>query len=526
MTRVFGSMLLALLCLSTTAQADVSNSAQLTARGWQPFMELYRSGGSQQALAKVQRLLLINQATFNKPQIDPKLKALTQEMIAQLGDFELDNIYDLLPLKAGNRHLLVVNSKPTDSGFVVTPGTRTANYPPLNQMSATRVSFALTPLKRVDGYHGKMALNSNIGLITWPDIQSAVHATLLNLSEPAAISAPQSAIDGVTRWYPNASPTETATLSQLWTAFPASFTWISRISQLKSFYISDDSTPDIKHLHFVIQLDDKAFHQHFPKAATYVEKIRDFVNGTVVIKGVGGNWLTASVNTNTMTASVDFWTKQGHLVPSVHGKPNLHFPFSRLPDSFPFHSAMNLHFNALGVKVGITNFATDWHFKHTPKETYITGLLDSNPKVDVSGYALGFIPTALIKIFPVDIESTVNRFMTTLTTSNDGNGASLGLIINESGANGTLVHSQANGDVADSFFIRFLMRMFSKRTVPTADQTEALRHMARDFVAAVSHDLKRWSTMLDTHPELANVAAGNGKSVQPKAPAADKAPLR
>src|SRR5699024_4287407 len=156
---------------------------------------------------------------------------------------ELDNIYNLLPLKDGNRHLLVVNSKPTDSGFVVTPGTRTVNYPPLNRMSATRGSFSLTPLQRVDGYHGKMAMDSNIGLIVWPDIQDAVRATLLNLSEPAAIPAPSSAIEGVSHWYPNASDSETAVLSQLWTAFPASFQWISQITRLKSFYISDDSTP-------------------------------------------------------------------------------------------------------------------------------------------------------------------------------------------------------------------------------------------------------------------------------------------
>lgn len=499
-------LLTLLLCLATPlATADtISDAARLTARGWAPFMLLYHSAGSQDALKQAQHILRINQASLKKPQIDPELEALTKQIIEQLGNFELDGLYELLPSTDGKRHLLIINSRPTEGGFRVSRGNLPLDQQALSKMSATRGIVSLHPASAADGYHVSMAMQGNIGEVTWRDMQKSSRATLRHLAQAAALTPPASAKQGTQSWFAAASADEQAVLSQLWSAFPATFSWLDRFSRLKDFYGEPASIEGVRHLHMILQLDMEALKAAYPTVAAYMEKMRGFLVGKAEINGVGGNWLTASVDTNSMTVELGFWTKDGYPLPSVNGKPNLHFPYANLPDRFPFYSQLNLHFQSLGVTVDITDLETDWNFRHQGAQTRLIGRMDTQPKVAVSGWALGFMPTVLLKLSPIDIESTVNHFMNIFMNSNQGKGAHLQLVLNESSGRDSLAKGQAKGDVANSFFVSLMMRMFNERMVPSPEQTEALRQLARGLSTAVSSDLARFSEFLEAHPSLAS----------------------
>lgn len=117
------------------------------------------------------------------------------------------------------------------------------------------------------------------------------------------------------------------------------------------------------------------------------------------------------------------------------------------------------------------------------------GRITQEPAIDVSGAALGFIPTGVIDVaIPGNIEGIVHDFMQVLTRSNDGQGARLNVNFAEDPDRGSILSLGVDGDTLDNFFVHFAVSLVNKRIIPGSAQFEGLKRLASDGLTAIIKD--------------------------------------
>lgn len=502
-TKFFCAALICLLFSMGSAIATNDDTNQLIARGWQPFMQFYASQDGTEAVERVREVLRLNEASLQNPDVQEELQELSDKIIKQLSLFKLDGLYNLLPIKTDNQHLMIVNNLSDDGRFRVSLGDLPINKGDLKQMGEARSVLAMTPKKKEKLYYFTMSGEANIGHTSSKDVKASSTELFCGISEAAEYSVSEEARLQVLAWYPKASPEEQQVIGQLWTAFPHTFEWVAKLFYLDS-YFAEQSKDDARRMLMTLRLNRKAIAEVFADSSAYFEKMEGFINGDFTVFGIGGDWLKASVNMEKMTATLDFWVRDSNVIPSNHGQPNLSFPVNQIPDRFPFYTKANVYLDALGVKVAVTELESSWRLQYADNRVDIEGAFRQLPEIEVSGRALGIAPTALFEWLPFGIKGTVMQLLTTLVESNDKQGAKLDFSLDFETTDGSIASGKTYFDVADSFFVRLLMRTFNVRTVPSPEQAENLRDLARSLNASVSSDLQRWLTVLEQQPELAN----------------------
>jgi|AntDeeMetagen681_2_1112603.scaffolds.fasta_scaffold01276_5 hypothetical protein len=278
-------------------------------------------------------------------------------------------------------------------------------------------------------------------------------------------------------------------LLQLQPAFPHFFRWYLGISEIPNVLARDKPRSPARHLHLTAQFDS-GLRERYPQVADYVEQLKGFISAHVAIENDAGRWLSIDLDSTQERFTIDAWVRDGHLVPSRNGAPQIDAidPDTSL-DSLSYQSVVDVKLKALGVTVKLDHWPIDWQYRRTQNGADYRGRIAQQPTVDVSGVALGFIPTGVVDaVIPNNIEGIVHDFMQVLTRSNSGDGATLDVSFANDARNGSILSAGADGNTLDNFFVHFAVSLVNKRIIPNSAQFEGLKRLADDGLTAITQN--------------------------------------
>lgn len=471
----------------------------LMARGWRPFMVLAGPQASRrQSLDLLHDGLHLFQTMLMSTVLAPQIERIAADIWASLEDFDLGNLYALLPDKQGGWRSLTFVGRLVDGQYKVrripTAHWSTTQLTTFGQMKAL-VSMHPAEDPRGTRYNTVMRWYAHTGPVPWGGFLKAVRLGLTHLSHPAPWPAPAAARAGVAAANPGLTAAEQRILAQLWAAFPETANWLATIGVVRDLFARYDSAADARHMHIKLALRTDALSRRYPRVAAYLEQLGDFLTARLVIRNRQGHWLTVTLDTQDQVVTLDFWLHDGLLVPSRGGRPMRAVLEPGYPATAQWRALLTLNLHAYGVNVIIHDLQTDWQYTRLNRGAVFIGRLTYVPEVDVSGRLLGILPTSWFEgRLPVSIEGTVDDFMQVLASSNNGQGAKF-VVRYDAVASGHVLKVGADWDGLDNFFVRFGVGMVSDRVLPDVEQARGLQTLFHDLLLAWGRDLQKWTTV-------------------------------
>lgn len=473
---------------ATSAQKSACKTI-LVLRGWHPPLVLAGNVPSDQAVSLLRKELDWQQTVVSATQLDARAKRIKNKLWNAVRSFNLDGLYKTLPDKQGDWRSLTLRGQMASSHYRVSQTAPGAFDKSLTSLGALATQLALrpqpTPANGPGGNHFELRarLRTNVGPIAWDDVRKATWVSLKHLTVAAPVAPP------VSGGLVGGSGGQAEILLQLQPAFPKTYHWYLSIAAIPNLIVGQNGRTPARHMHITVQLDD-GLRRHYPQVANYLDQLKGFISGNFVIRNKAGRWLSMDFDSNRERVTIDGWVLDGHLVPSRNGAPQIGaIDTDASLDSLAFQSVANLRLTTLGVTVKLTDWPVNWQYKRSAHGANFSGRITQQPKVDVSGSALGFIPTGVVDaMIPNNIEGIVDDFMRVLTHSNGGKGAELEVTHAENPGSGSIVSASVDGNTLDNFFVHFAVSLVNKRIIPDSAQFEGLKRLASDGLSAARND--------------------------------------
>lgn len=481
------------------AAAAPSSHDALILRGWQPYLTLAHDAGPGQEVCLLRRGLLLPHNLLMNTKLDKATRQLSDTFWSSLKDFDLGQLYELLPNKEGSWRSLTLVGKLKPDEYLVRQPAGGAESLPLKMFGQMRFRAKMRPKEdpRGDVYNIHQRFKIDFGPVQWPSVLKALRIGLRQVSRPAPLPVSNTIAGKADAMGPELSAPEKKVLAQLWTAFPTTFAWYASIGTVRDLQILDDAASGAHHLHVTLQLKQEAMETRYPKVFDYLQRLGDLLTAHLVIESTQGRWLSASLDSKAMRVTLDAWVKNGHLVPVRNGRPRVKTVEAGFADRMTWHSRLDLRVRALGVTVNLDDMSGVWKYRRETTGARFEGHIYDRPKVQVDGLALGFFPaTWFDSLSPVNITGTINDFMDVLVNSNHGSGARFVITYGRSQGKDNVLSVLADLDALDNFFVHFAVSMVSGRVVPGGDQADGLRQFVNDAVMAADQDVGGLKTVL------------------------------
>lgn len=495
--RAIGAGTLFVLCALALPSATLAaTSAQKTAcsnililRGWHPPLALAGDVPASQGVSLLRQELDWQQKVVTATQLDPQVDQIRVKLWSAVRSFNLKGLYNTLPDTQGDWRSLTLRGQLTPGHYRVSKTDPGGFNNPLTSLGALSTQLAMrprpTPPNGPSGHHFEVRarLRSDVGPIAWADVLKTTWVSLKHLTTAAPIAPPTSG--GLV----GGTGGQSEILLQLQPAFPATYRWYLSIAAIPNLLAHQKTRSRARHMHITVQLDD-GLSKHYPRVADYLEQLKGFISGDFHIQNESGRWLSMDFDSTHERVTLDGWVVDGHLVPSRNGVPQLNAIDTRTSlNSLSFQSVANIKLTAMGVTVKLNDWPFDWQYKRSSKGANYAGRITQKPSIDVSGAALGFIPSGLVDVaIPGNIEGIVNDFMRVLTHSNDGQGAKLSVNYADSAGDGSILSASVDGNTLDNFFVHFAVNLVNKRIIPNSAQFQGLKDLASDGLTAARKD--------------------------------------
>lgn len=475
--------------LAATNAQKAACSNILTLRGWHPPLTLVGDVSASQAVSLLRRELDWQQKIVVATQLAPQVDQIRDQLWSAVRRFDLNALYDTLPEKQGDWRSLTVRGRLTSSHYRVSKADPEAFDNPLASLGAQYTQLAMRPRPTPpdgpsgDHFEVRARLRTDVGPIAWADVLDATWVSLKHLTKAAPVAPPTSG--GLV----GGTGGQSEILLQLQPAFPQTYKWYLGIAAIPNLLAHQDTRSRARHMHVTLQLDD-GLRTHYPEVADYLDQLKGFISGDFHIQNKSGRWLSIDFDTTGQQITMDGWVVDGHLVPSRHGEPQVDaIDTDASLNSLSFRSVANLKLTALGVVVKLENWPFDWQYQRSARTAHYSGRITQKPSVDVSGSALGFIPTDMVNVvIPGNIEGVVDDFMRVLTRSNGGKGAQLDVSYADNTSDGSVLSASVDTNTLDNFFVHFAVSLVNKRIIPNSAQLHGLKQLASDGLTAAQED--------------------------------------
>lgn len=442
-----------------------------------------------QAVSLLRRELDWQNTVVTATHLDPGARRIKNRLWKAVRSFNLDGLYKTLPDQQADWRSLTLRGQLASSHYQVAEVGPDEFDKSLTSLGALASQLALrprpTPADGPSGNHFELRarLRANVGPIAWDNVRKAAWGSLKHLTVAAPIAPP------VSGGLVGGTGGQTEILLQLQPAFPKTYKWYLSIAAIPNLIIGRDGHASARHMHITVQLDD-GLRRHYPQVADYLDQLKGFISGSFVIRNKAGRWLSVDFDSKRQRATIDGWVLDGHLVPSRNGAPRTRVVDTDASlDSLAFQSLVNLRLTTLGVTVKLGDWPVDWQYRRSARGANFVGRITQQPKVDVSGSALGLVPRGVVDaMIPNNIEGIVDDFMRVLAHSNDGKGARLQVTHADNPGSGSIVTASADGNTLDNFFVHFAVSLVNKRIIPDSAQFEGLKRLASDGLSAARSD--------------------------------------
>jgi hypothetical protein len=246
-------------------------------------------------------------------------------------------------------------------------------------------------------------------------------------------------------------------------------------------------------LDLVMALDRKALRAEYPALDDYVEGIADLVEGRFRITDRLGRhtFLNGAFSTLTFRVFLHATLHKGRLVPTdAQHKPLFDQAVSAFAEigEPTFRSEITLHLAGIDLMMrGIR-----WEASYSAHQGFmrLDAVFNRAPAVIARGALWNIVPVwAVDMLIPSDVASLGGKFFRTFAASNQGEGAQATMLFTP-GALTSRASARLEGDLEDSGFIGFAMRLFGSRFLPQPKVRAAWRGLMTQIADAIEADFQ------------------------------------
>lgn len=511
-------LIASVFCVMCAAHADGAvepshefSTNGLIQRGWSPHVLLAAQGDRFSAVPRIRDAVLLQQNMLLRTRMDDDSKYLANQFWDKFEDFNLKNLYALLPDQSADWRGFAFAGTPAPGSYFVyrdkagiSALTENRARQGTLEFGEIKAAVALKPAEDLRGtrYSFKQAGEIGVGKVSWNSVLEASRQTLDIMSRDVALNKELSSLAAVKQMAPQLTEQDQRIVAELWTAFPYSWTAFAKTATVSQVTSRQDAHNGAQHLSMTFVGDKVRLAQHYPNVAKYLDRMGDVMDATIVMENAAGQWLTLRVDSKSMQSNVDMWLKDGRLLPVRNGEPVIGALEKDWPQQANWQANITMRFRALGVVTTLNDWHMDWRYAQQNKAALFAGNLKDKPTVSIDGRALGVMPASWLAHMPVDIYKIVDDFMSVVTESNNGQGASVKIAFDESDEQRAKVMADASWDGLDNFFVRMGVSMVVDKVIPDAQTSEEIRSLLFDSQIAFSRDLEQFASSM----ELANAA--------------------
>ena len=499
--------------LSTSA----SISSDVIQRGWKPSVEFSGAGDSKHAVVKMREMAALQEVFFKNTEYHQQTQEFIDELWASLESFNLKKLYRMLPDENGVwRELTVVGAldgelyrlgpvqSNVDSANSEKDGAEKNNT--VNRSGEIHALGDLVSNIKVKelsseigtSYLIKNELQLGIGAFSWDAVLGSGEEMLRlavegderfgrNTKMPWA----QDYRMKVQAMNPTLDERDVEILAPLWAAFPESWELLTKLGRVDDVVMEDDASGNYQHLKASFSLIPDLIDVNYPELASHLDGLNSLVKGAIEIEDENGRLLRLTMNSSTLSGTIDAYVTQGRLLPVKNGKVVANVEPVSLGDGREFSARVDSTMSILGVVTRMKGIETNIRYQPTEKGAIIQTAMTEVPEIYVDGAALGFMPTAIIDLFlPTNIDELMREFMTVAVKGNDGKG-----IVTRTEFSQLSVGELAKVDVGvsfealNNFMVRIGMGIVSDRIIPDSDVSKDIQQLIYDTEEAFSKDL-------------------------------------
>lgn len=509
------ALLLAALLLPLVALAGVPR--EVGRRGWRPFLALSGAVTTEQAAARLRLGADTVRAVAGGLEVEPGTAELLGELRASLEEFELEDLYELLPEQAGPaRQLRLIGRREGLRYRIGPPGpTETARVTSTGPLGTTLGDLALTASVRpldLDGDAPRFLLGLEAGLgagpFGWDQLAGglAEAARLAASGDPNAIAPPEAARPGpktraaVLAAHPRLRPEDLEPVAVLWEALPTLSRELLEVAQLEDVLVLDLAGDGlVQQLRLSGRLLPDRLEGRYPELAAFLAGLGPVLHAQLTWRDAAGRPLARLLlDTEQLRLGLDAFVAGGELVAIERGRPCL--------EPGPVAASRRLRCEAeLRSQVGdltahVRGLQSDWTVTRTSspegERVDVVATATRPPSVSVSGRVLGILPAWAIDLaIPGDLEGLIRGFFEVACAGDSGRGVNLTLRADQPVAGPATFEVAARGEVPDSALVRFAANVASLRLLPQPSVRAELYALVLRLQRAFVTDLARFEAL-------------------------------
>jgi hypothetical protein len=232
----------------------------------------------------------------------------------------------------------------------------------------------------------------------------------------------------------------------------------------------------------------------FPLIAKSLNDIKDLYRITMDVKNRSGNTVLYIVfDSGDDVFSISFYTRHGKLVPCDAARDPVfgeEFAPASLTD-YSYRAVMGMVHTVHGLKFTTPSATVSFSYRDAPSGGYWRMKLDDISRTVITGSYYNFIPPWLIDAFiPGDMEQLIYDFSRVLRNGNDGKGAGISFDWDTRNRDNVMLHFRAFAEFMDNQFLRYGLRVWSKKTIGDKKLGEEVKKLQSLLVSAFTADLK------------------------------------
>jgi hypothetical protein len=148
----------------------------------------------------------------------------------------------------------------------------------------------------------------------------------------------------------------------------------------------------------------------------------------------------------------------------------------------------------LGVRSRLQAIRVDFEHERTERGMQLRGRITQVPSVQVSGAALGFIPTGLIDaVIPGNMQGLFEKSLTTACKGNLGKGVELHARYDRRPGGNATIDGAVAVEAVDNFLVKLGVGYFSDHLMPDDDVRADTARLMADMQSAFTADLERYA---------------------------------
>lgn len=509
------ALLLAALVLPFVALAGVPR--EVGRRGWRPFLALSGAATTEEAAARLRLGADTVRAVAGGLEVEPRTAKLLGELRGSLEEFELQELYELLPEQAGPaRRLRLVGRREGLRYRIGPPGpAEPARVRSRGPHGATLGDLALTASVRPldlagDAPRYLLGLEAGLGVgpFGWDQLTAGLGAAarLAASGDPNATPPPEAARpDPSTRAavraaHPRLREEDVEPVAVLWEALPALSRELLEVAQLDDVLVLDlGGEGVVQQLRLAGRLLPARLEGRYPELAAFLAGLGPVLHAQLTWRDAAGRPLArVLLDTKQLRLALDAFVAGGELVAIERGRPCLEpgplGPTRRLRCEAELRSQIG------DLTAHIRGLESDWTVTRTSspegERVDVVATTTRPPSVSVSGRVLGFLPAWAVDLaIPGDLEGLIRRFFEVACAGDGGRGVNFTLRAEQPTAGPAIFEIAARGEVPDSALVRFAANVASLRLLPQPSVRAELYALVLRLQRAFVTDLARYEAL-------------------------------